>query len=143
MLVDDFEHRTLFDSEGPRPISLRELQEAIEAAAPPLTPEPMTPPRPASTPLCTSTPLPADHAPADPAPADPAPADPAPADLASSDPTPDSAVSDTPVGLALPTPVKKERKRRLSINNIGDIIEGSLKLKINEGKCILDHPSLQ
>ena len=117
MLVDDFEHRTLFDLDGPRPISLRELQDAIEAAAPPLSPEPGP-----TSPLRTSTPLPA----------------PGEAAAAAPDqPTPDATAS-TELALVTPAAHRRERKRRHKIFDINDIIEGGLKLHISEGECDVD-----
>lgn len=64
LLVDELEGGCMRGRDSLRPISLLELQAAIEAAAPPLPPSPVHPPSPphsparASSPLAASTPLP-------------------------------------------------------------------------------------
>lgn len=95
-----------------RPISLVELQQAIEAAAPPL-PEPASPPGWPSSPLRSSTPLP----------------------LAQLEPGEAGGAHDSGVELAAP-PVRRERKRRHSVINLGEIVEGSIKFIFNAGQCL-------
>ncbi|KAJ8723585.1 hypothetical protein PYW08_003497 [Mythimna loreyi] len=112
MLVED-DSASPLNNEQPllRPISLVELQQAIEAAAPPLL-EPLSPASSlasAGSPLRASTPLPSAAPPTPPEPA-----------------APPDAAADTP------PPARRERKRRHSAANIEDFREIRFRYVITE-----------